>query len=117
VVSLTGIYLSFPQTAREMMSSIAPMNPNQRGGFFGELARNPALTPDRALELALKQNRTPRRRRCSFRRGHAAKIRRWPAWRIQLARADGETVTVMVDDRSGRATPTPAPKSGDRAAS
>ena len=27
IVSLTGIYLSFPQTARSLMSSIAPMQP------------------------------------------------------------------------------------------
>jgi uncharacterized iron-regulated membrane protein len=37
---------------------------------------------------------------------------------VQLARVDsGDTVTVMVDDRSGRAASTVVPQSGDRAAS
>jgi uncharacterized iron-regulated membrane protein len=37
---------------------------------------------------------------------------------VQLARVDsGQTVTVMVDDRTGRAAPTIIPQSGDRAAS
>ncbi len=54
VVSLTGIYLSFPQTARNMMSSIAPMNPPGARGFMGELAPHTALTPDRALDIALQ---------------------------------------------------------------
>ncbi|MCK9916153.1 PepSY domain-containing protein [Microbacteriaceae bacterium K1510] len=40
-----------------------------------------------------------------------------PTWRIQLARAESETVTVLVDDRSGLAAPTAGPQSGDRAAS
>jgi uncharacterized iron-regulated membrane protein len=41
-----------------------------------------------------------------------------PSWRVQLSRVDsGQTVTVMVDDRSGRAAPTIVPQSGDRASS
>jgi len=40
-----------------------------------------------------------------------------PSWRIQLARSETETVTVMVDDRSGSATMAPERQSGDRAAS
>jgi uncharacterized iron-regulated membrane protein len=37
---------------------------------------------------------------------------------VQLSRVDSDqTVTVMVDDRSGRAAPTIVPQSGDRAAS
>ena len=35
VVSLTGIYLSFPQTARTAMQSVLPMGPSQRGAFGG----------------------------------------------------------------------------------
>lgn len=41
-----------------------------------------------------------------------------PSWRVQLSRVDnGQTVTVMVDDRAGRAAPTIVPQSGDRASS
>src|SRR5262249_2821238 len=55
VVSLTGIYLAFPQTAREAMSSIAPMNPQtQRGGFARQIAKQTDLTPDRAIDIAIK---------------------------------------------------------------
>ena len=53
VVSLTGIYLSFPQTAREFMSSVAAMNPQGQRGF-GEIAQQTALTPDRALDVRAK---------------------------------------------------------------
>ena len=118
-VSLTGIYLSFPQTARSMMSSIATMNPQgQRGGFAAEIAAQTELTADRALQIALATapNATPATlflptvQRSGGNRGLA--------WRIQLTRSAGdEPVTVMVDDRGGRVTITPAAQSGDRAAS
>lgn len=117
VVSLTGIYLSFPQTAREMMSSIAPMNPQGPRGFGGGVATQTALTADRALEIA-RQAEPDARPLTVFvpseaRGGRGA----GPAWRVQLTRPGGETVTVTVDDRSGKAAAVIAPKSGDRAAS
>jgi len=34
VVSLTGVYLGFPQQSRELLGSVAPMTPQQRGGGF-----------------------------------------------------------------------------------
>ena len=138
VVSLTGIYLSFPQTAREMMSSVATMSPNARGGFGGEVAKQTALTADRALEIArqAEPNATPLtlflpvQARGEGNRGGGEGARGadgnrsteggrgGPSWRVQLTRADsGQTVTVMVDDRGGRAAPTIVPQSGDRAAS
>ena len=41
-----------------------------------------------------------------------------PSWRVQLSRVDsGQPVTVMVNDRNGRAAPTIVPQSGDSAAS
>src|SRR6266545_4920624 len=51
-VSLTGIYLSFPQTARSTMAAIAPINPPERPIFAGQLARETQLTADAALEAA-----------------------------------------------------------------
>src|SRR5215813_12446151 len=50
-VSATGIYLSFPQTARDAMSSIAPMAPQGQRGF-GPVAQRAALTADQALAAA-----------------------------------------------------------------
>eukprot|EP01043_Picozoa_sp_COSAG02_P036739 COSAG02_NODE_2711_length_8184_cov_2.388002_6_plen_407_part_00 len=135
-VSLTGIYLSFPQTARSMMSSVATMNPQGPRGFAGDVALRTNLTADRALEAARQiepaakpvvvflptvtnargpqagagPNQPPQSERGG---GRAA----GPAWRVQMARGDTDVITVMVDDRSGVATPAPAAQSGDRAAS
>src|SRR4051794_1640156 len=53
LVSLTGIYLSFPQAARSTMSTIAPMNPPAgRPIFAARLARDTRLTADAALDAA-----------------------------------------------------------------
>jgi uncharacterized iron-regulated membrane protein len=155
-VSLTGIYLSFPQTARDLMSSVATVTPNARGGFNADVVRQTGLTADRALEIARQAepnatpvvvflptqqrgegNRAPDANRGDGNRGEADRGREGaanapgnrgaeagrpagpgPSWRVQLSRVDtGQTVTVMVDDRSGRAAPTIVPQSGDRAAS
>jgi uncharacterized iron-regulated membrane protein len=117
-VSLTGIYLSFPQTARSTMSSIAPMSPQgERRGFATEVAAQTELTADRALQIALAAapDATPATLFLpTVQRGGG---NRGLAWRIQLTRAaSDEAITVMVDDRDGRATMAPAPQSGDRAA-
>ena len=117
VVSATGIYLAFPQTARNAMSSVATMNPQGPRGFFGEIAQNTALTADRAVEIA--QQAEPNAKPAALflpteQRGERV---RGPSWRVQMQRADGDAVTVTVDDRSGKAAPVLAPQSGDRAAS
>ena len=128
VVSLTGIYLSFPQTARELMASVATVTPNARGGFGGDVVRQTALTPDRALEIARQAEPNanpvvlflPTQQRGDGNRGAEGGRPQGPgpSWRVQLSRVDSnDTVTVMVDDRSGRAAPTIVPQSGDRAAS
>jgi uncharacterized iron-regulated membrane protein len=118
VVSLTGIYLSFPQTARELMASVATVTPNARGGFGGDVVRQPNLTADRALEIArtAEPNAIPVTLFLPVQtRGEGA---RGPAWRMQLSRIDSnDTVTVVVDDRSGRAASTIVPQPGDKAAS
>src|SRR4029079_843587 len=51
-VSATGVYLGFPRQARELLSSVAPMTPQQRGGFNAPLLASPRIDLDRALELA-----------------------------------------------------------------
>ena len=138
VVSFTGIYLGFPQTMRQMMSSIAPMNPQGQRPGAGTIARDTRLTPDSALRQPL--HRSPMRVRPSYscrwrartpatalahrapsakaaeRRGEGGSAA-GPAWRVQLRNAaSGETATVMVDDRSGNVERQPAPLAGDRAA-
>jgi uncharacterized iron-regulated membrane protein len=115
VVSSTGIYLAFPQTAREVTSSVATMNQQGPRGF-GEVARQTTLTPDHVLDIARQAELNAKPLMLFLpvqQRGE-----RSPAWRVQMSRIDsGEVVTVMVDDRSGRAAPTIAPQAGDRAAS
>ena len=53
VVSVTGIYLGFPQQGRELLSSVAPMTPQQRGGFDAPLMQRTELNIDRAVETAV----------------------------------------------------------------
>jgi uncharacterized iron-regulated membrane protein len=119
VVSLTGIYLSFPQTARNAMSSITTMTPQgQRGGFGADVARQTELTPDRALEVAQQVEPTGTPAALFLPTVQRGAGNRGLSWRIQMTRAaSDETITIMVDDRSGRAIVAPAPQSGDRAAS
>lgn len=50
--ALSGIYLSFPQQVRSLMSSIAPMQPQQRPMFAAPNVAQPQLTPDDVLALA-----------------------------------------------------------------
>ncbi|HEY5380135.1 MAG TPA: PepSY-associated TM helix domain-containing protein [Pseudolabrys sp.] len=118
-VSFTGIYLSFPQTARSVMSSIAPMNTQGPRGGFGEVARQLSLTADAALEATRKAE--PDARPLTLFLLVQARGERAPpsamTWRIQMERAaTGENITVMIDDRSGQAAVI-VPQAGDRAAS
>jgi uncharacterized iron-regulated membrane protein len=109
-VSLTGIYLGFPQQGRDLLSSLAPMTPQQRGGFAAPLLPNPKLAIDQALDLALAAH-TQASPAAIF-----APTQPNPAWRVQLHRADAtELTTVMVDDRSSAAA-TATPLAGDRTA-
>ena len=110
VVSATGIYLGFPQQARELLSSVAPMTPPQRGGFNAPLLASPRIDVDRALEIASGGATGPR----------AAAIfvptQQNQVWRIQLRDQNSEVLTtVLVDDRSGTLTNV-APQSGDKIA-
>ena len=127
VVSFTGIYLGFPQTARQVMSSIAPMTPQGAATGFGAVARDARLTPETALAAALASqpgarpaviflptasgNSAERDRargaeqqtRGTEQRSSGENARgAGPIWRVQLRQGDsGEIVTVIVDDRSG----------------
>jgi uncharacterized iron-regulated membrane protein len=109
-VSATGIYLGFPQQAREMLASVAPMSPPQRGGFAAPLLQKPELGIDRAAGIAMS----------AAGGGKLAAVflpmQQNGAWRVQVRAAQAaEMVTIMVEDRSG--TPSRVtPFSGDSAA-
>jgi uncharacterized iron-regulated membrane protein len=134
-VSLTGIYLSFPQIARTAMQSVLPMGPSQRGTFGGALASNARMTPEQALDAARVgragaqpvalflptgsggakggRNRNTQGDGPQRDRAETPSI----AWRIQL-RMENETAlaNVLVDDASGTARTMPDLLAGDRAA-
>jgi uncharacterized iron-regulated membrane protein len=134
VVSFTGIYLGFPQTARDVMSSIAPMTPQGQRPGFGSIARDARQTPDSALDAALASQpgtraaviflptasaNTSERDRARGGEGAREQSPRasGPVWRVQLRKAQtSEIVTVMVDDRSGAVERQRDPLAGDRAA-
>jgi uncharacterized iron-regulated membrane protein len=97
IVSASGIYLSFPQTARGVMSSVMPMSPQGPRRGAGEMARDLALTPDRALAIAraAAQDLVP----AAIALPTAARA---PSWRVDFHSAQGtQMVTVAVDDRVG----------------
>lgn len=126
IVSLTGIYLSFPQTARSVMSSIAPMQPAPQRTFAAAVLERPNLTADDALRLA--QAVEPGARPASLflptvqarskgeGREGGKRAASSPAWRVQLRNADHDLVTVAVDDQGGTARRLPDPLAGNRAA-
>lgn len=99
VVSLTGIYLGFPQQGRDLLSTVAPMTP--RAGF-GAPARQTALNPDQALAQAINQTPGAKPAALFLATGKPGEA---PIWRIQLRDTNGDTKTLLVDDRSGIATP------------
>jgi uncharacterized iron-regulated membrane protein len=123
LVSLTGIYLAFPQTARSTMAAIAPMNPQgQRPLFAGQVAADTRLTPETALAAALAVEPGARPAAlfmAPIEGGGSGQGRREQAqavegtsptalWRVQLARPNGgETVTLLVNDRTGAAQALP----------
>jgi len=135
VVSATGIYLGFPQTARQVMSSLAPMTPPGQRPGFGAVVREARLTPEAAVSAALMPEpgaqvaviflpiagaSTSGRDRARGAEQGSSEVPRenGPRWRVQLRVAgSGEIVTAMVDDASGAVERPPGPLAGDRAAS
>jgi uncharacterized iron-regulated membrane protein len=144
VVSLTGIYLAFPQTARSFMSSIAPMQPPPQRSFAAAIVAKPNLTADEALRLAQASEPAarpatlflptePSARPAAEGRGEGKGAERGkareggkgreggaggaagPSWRVQL-RSGEELITVMIDDRSSSVRRLPDPFAGNRAA-
>jgi uncharacterized iron-regulated membrane protein len=110
-VAFTGIYLGFPQQARGLLSSIAAMNPPQRGGLGAPLLQPTARTIDQALDDAF----------ALVPGAKAAAIflpnRQQKAWRIELQdRGMDEARTVMVNDVTGAVSRAGHELAGDRIA-
>lgn len=110
VVSATGIYLGFPQQGRQLLSSVAPMSPTQRGGFNAPLLATPQMSADTALDSALHvaPGAVPA--------AVFAPTAQNRAWRVLVRLPDmAGTTAVVVDDASGAVNKVPQ-LSGDRTA-
>jgi len=111
VVSATGIYLGFPQQARSMLTSVAPMTPQQRGAFAAPLMRQTQLDADRAAAIAAGAI-TGSQVAAVFMPTQQTQL-----WRVQLRDPQSDALsTVMVEDGSG-ALRVVTPLTGDRVAS
>jgi uncharacterized iron-regulated membrane protein len=143
LVSLTGIYLSFPQAARSTMSALAPMNPPAgRPIFAAQLARDTRLTADAALDAArqakpgwspsalflatVQGEGGPRQGEGAQRQGERgarqgeradAGGRGSAVWRVQMRQPSSDDIaTVLVNDGDASVRSLPEPLAGDRAA-
>ncbi|WP_035485740.1 PepSY-associated TM helix domain-containing protein [Geminicoccus roseus] len=110
VVSVTGVYISFPQAARALFGPAETETGGApRPSRFAPPLENPALSPDGALELALAAE--PGARLVSL----SLPTEPLPAWRVQLAGDGGAPVTLEIDDASSEVRPVAvtAPGSAD----
>lgn len=106
-LSLTGIYLAWPQQGRSVLSTFTPITEQQRGG--AQAITNPQRSPTEIYNIATERPNA----------AVAAIFFPTPqtgAWRVQL-REDGksEPTTSLINDRSG-AVSTVEPLAGDRIA-
>jgi uncharacterized iron-regulated membrane protein len=118
VVSATGIYIAFPQTARSVTSSVMATSPQGARRGAGEVVRDLALTADRALDIAGAEapGMMPAAISLPTRTGRSAD-RAAAAWRVDLRDANGTaTATIVVDDRAATARRLPDRLAGDRLA-
>lgn len=110
VLSLTGVYISFPQTSRALFGVAEPQAPTAKGGQrgpggpggrFAPPIDNPKLTLEAASAAALATNPGAQLVGISLpTRGKE------PAWRVQLKpQGAKDPVTVQVADATGKAKP------------
>jgi uncharacterized iron-regulated membrane protein len=119
VISATGIYIAFPQTARSLTSSVMATSPQGVRRGAGEVVRDLAMTPDRALAVARAEapDMVPTAIFLPARAAGRSADQAGPAWRVDLLDARGATaVTIIVDDRAATAHRLAEPPAGDRAA-
>jgi len=104
VLSLTGVYISFPQTSRAVFGVATaeaprPGGPGGPGGRFAPPLERTQLTMGQAVEAAMAQ--APGAELASV---SAPTQGREPAWRIQLRKPGAERpTTIEVSDATGEA--------------
>jgi uncharacterized iron-regulated membrane protein len=117
VVSATGIYIAFPRTARSLTSSVMATSPQGARPAAGEVVRDLALTPDRALAIARAQvpGMVPVAISLPTRAGRSAD--QVAAWRVDLRDArSAAATTIIIDDRAATVRRLPDRLAGDRLA-
>ncbi|HKR87404.1 MAG TPA: PepSY-associated TM helix domain-containing protein [Phenylobacterium sp.] len=107
VLSLTGVIISFPQTAERLVGG-KPAAPAQRGAQRNALPLADPVTPLPAA-LAAAQAARPADRVATVNWPQAGER---PAWRIEFRGKGPAAPQVLVDDRSGRVRPTGAGAGG-----
>lgn len=95
ILSFTGAYISFPQTMRSVVGLFTDISPApQRAGFSGKPVI-PVSSPDVIAATAQAAEPDAQLRALSFPAGQN------PAWRVQIKRADGQLLSLSVNDSNG----------------
>ncbi|WGJ13131.1 PepSY-associated TM helix domain-containing protein [Methylocapsa sp. D3K7] len=108
VMTLTGIYLSFPQQSRAVIAIFTELTPQAPRPMPGiEPIRQPTQDPQRVIELALQSGEglspvslSPPTEQSKF-------------WRVQVSKTGGVSQTVLVDDATSAITSTRQSTTGD----
>lgn len=107
VMAVTGIIQSFPQQARAVIGFFAEVSPQPaRQASAGGGMRQPALDPQRAVDLALQSGEGLQPVSLTPPAGQAR------VWRVQMAKPDGQSQTALIDDATSALTVAPV-ASGD----
>lgn len=118
-VCLTGVYLSFPQTAAAFMSSFTALNGARSHGYSAVPLQAPRQGVDEVARLAREAAAGASVLAIHFPtapRGHGHGHHADPSWRIELGASLNEhATTVAIDDVTGTAVLQPPLEAGDRA--
>lgn len=106
VLSLTGVFISFPQTSDRLLGGAPASAARPRPPQAPPLS-TPATSLDQALAAA--QAVRPQARVATV---NWPQQGRSPSWRVELKGGDGPSVQVAVEDASGRARPARAGAGG-----
>ncbi len=100
VVAFTGVWISFPQTAREAVGLLTPVppqqQPNRTAMFNAKPIASPALVADAVVETAARAAPGLPLLGVTLPTDQAAQ------WRVQFRTASGPAATVTVDDATGQ---------------
>lgn len=102
IIAFTGVWISFPQTARETVGLVATVPPpqpqqNRAAMFNAKPVAAPALSADAVVDAATKAAPGQPLVTVTLPTDQAA------SWRVQFRNTEGPATTVNVDDKTGQA--------------